>query len=191
MWGCCKTGWGNLERQSGTRFALPARHRKTMPYSCRLRAHLCNFGSRLRLQNSHVSAETSATKVKRLPATYCLECLMAHKTAMHSRSEGPRRESVFEKRWLARAKTRSSCPTGCRSTAPAPAELAFVLTMSFTMKVLFQSGNASTAGEVRAFFSEWKVPAFPPTQAIGNSRAFFDASSLFVSKSVSGAVRML
>ena len=32
--------WGSLERQSGTRFTLPARHRKSISYSCRLRAHL-------------------------------------------------------------------------------------------------------------------------------------------------------
>ena len=67
--------WGSLERQSGTRFTLPARHRKsitrfTLPahhrksisYSCRLRAHLCSLGSRLRLRNSHVSAKQSVTK---------------------------------------------------------------------------------------------------------------------------------
>ena len=80
---------GSLERQSGTRFTLPARHRKsilysctrfTLPahhrksisYSCRLRAHLCSLGSRLRLPNSHVSAEQSVTKAKRLPATITL-----------------------------------------------------------------------------------------------------------------------
>ena len=80
----------------GTRFALPARHRKSMSYSCRLRVHLCSFGSRLRLQNSHVSAEQSVTKVKSLPATYCLKHLMAHKTVIHSRSVGPRRESIFK-----------------------------------------------------------------------------------------------
>ena len=139
-----------------------------MSYSCRLRVHLCSFGSRLRLRNSHMSAETSATKVKRLPATYCIKCLMAHRTDMHSRFVGPRRESVFEKRWLAKAKTRFSCPTGCRSTALAPRELASVC----TAKVLIQSGNASTAGD----------PASPPLQTIGNLRAFFDANSLFLVK---------
>ena len=54
--------WGSLERQSRTRFTLPARHRKSMSYSCGLRAHLCSLGSRLRLRNSHVSAEQSVTK---------------------------------------------------------------------------------------------------------------------------------
>ena len=55
------------------------------------------------------------------------------------------------------------------------------------MEVLFQSGNASTAGEIGDLFSEWKAPASPPPQAIGNLRAFFYANSLFLSKSVSGA----
>ena len=146
-----------------------------------------SFGSRLRLKNSRVSAEQSVAKVKHLPAAYCLMCLMAHRTAMHSRSAGPRRESVFEKRWLAKARTRSSCPTGCRSTAPTPAELASVC----TTKVLFQSGSASTEGEVSFFFSEWKAPASLPPQAIENLRAFFDANSLFLSKSVSDAAVML
>ena len=59
------------------------------------------------------------TKMKRLPATYCLKYLMAHRTVMHSRSVGPRRESVFEKWWLAEARTRTSCRTCCRSTASA------------------------------------------------------------------------
>ena len=144
----CWTGCGSLERQSGTRFALPARHRKSMSYSCRLGAHLCSFGSKLQLRNSHVSAEQFVTKVKHLPVTYCLKRLMAHKIAIHSRSVGPRRESVFKTRWLAKARTRSLGPTGCMSTAPAPAELASVC----TMEVLFQSENASTAGEVRAIF---------------------------------------
>ena len=71
--------WDSLERQSGTRFTLPARHRKsisysctrfTLPvyhrksisYSCRLRAHLCSLGSTLRLRNSHVSAKQFVTK---------------------------------------------------------------------------------------------------------------------------------
>ena len=100
LWDCCWAGCGSLERQSGTRFALPARHRKLISYSSRLRADLCSFGSRLRLRNSHVSAEQSVTKVKRLPAMYCLKSLMAHRTVMHFRSVGPRRESVFEKRWF-------------------------------------------------------------------------------------------
>ena len=52
----CWTGCGSLERQSG-RFALPAHHRKSMSYSCRLSTHLCRFGSRLRLRNSHVNSE--------------------------------------------------------------------------------------------------------------------------------------
>ena len=142
----CWTGCGSLERQSGTRFALPARHRESMSYSCRLGAHLCSFGSKLRLRNNHVSAEQFVTRVKRLPVTYRLKRLMAHKIAIHSRSVGPRRESVFETRWLAKARIRSSGPTGCMSTAPAPAELAFVC----ITEVLFQSENASTAGEVRA-----------------------------------------
>ena len=94
IWESVWVWWGSLERQPGTRLALPDRHRKSIPYSCRLRAHLCSLGSRLRLRNSHVSAEQSVTKVKRLPATYCLKCLMAHRTAMHSRSVGPLRESV-------------------------------------------------------------------------------------------------
>ena len=143
-------GCGSLEQQSGTRFALPARHRKSLLYSCRLGAHLCSFGSRLRLRNSHVSAEQSATRVKRLPTTYCLKCLIAHRTAMPSRSVGPRADFVFEKWWLSKVRTSSSCPTGCRSTAPTPVELPSVC----TIKVLFQSGSASTAGEVEAFFGE-------------------------------------
>ena len=92
-----------------------------------------------------------------------------------------------KKRWLAKARTRSSYPTGCRSTGPAPAELA----SACTMKVVFQSGNASTAGEVRAFFSVRKAHASPPPQAIVNLRAFFDTNSLFLSRSVSGAAVML
>ena len=74
IWNCCWAGCGSLERQSGTRFALPARHRRSMSHCCRLRAYLCSFGSRLRLRNGHVSAEQSVTKVKRLTATYCLKC---------------------------------------------------------------------------------------------------------------------
>ena len=187
IWESVRVWWGSLERQSGTRFALPARHRKSISYSCRLRAHLCSLGSRLRLRNSHVSAEQSVTKVKRLPATYCLKCLIAHRTAMHSRSVGPLRESVFEKRWLAKARTRSSRPTGCRSTAPAPTELASVC----TMKVLFHSGNASTVGDGSVCFNRWKASASLSPHAIGSLRAFFDADSLFLSKSVSGAAVML
>ena len=145
----CWTGWGSLERQLGTRFALPAHYRKSVSYFCRLSTYLCRFRSRLRLRNSHVSFEQSVTKVKRPPATYCLKCLMAHKIAMLSRPVGPRQKSIFETRWLAKARTRSSCPTGCMSTAPAPAELASVC----TVKVLFQLENASTAGEVRTFLA--------------------------------------
>ena len=89
IWESVWVWWGSLERQSGTRFVLRARHRKSISYSCRLRAHLCSLGSSLRLQNSHVRAEQSVTNVKRLPVTYCLKCLMAHRTAMHSRSVGP------------------------------------------------------------------------------------------------------
>ena len=125
-----------------------------MSHSCRLSTHLCRFGSRLRLRNSHASAEQSVTKVKRLPATYCLKCLMAHKITIHSRSVGTRRKSVFETRWLAKARARSSCPTGCMSTAPAPAELASVC----TMKVLFQSENASIAGGGRFFLANKSPP---------------------------------
>ena len=66
IWESVWVWWGSLERQSGTRFALPARHRKSISYSCRLRAHLCSLGSRLRLRNSHVRAEQSVTKVKRV-----------------------------------------------------------------------------------------------------------------------------
>ena len=188
IWESVWVWWGSLERQSGTRFALPVRHRKSISYSCRLRAYLlCSLGSRLRLRNSHVSAEQSVTKVKRLPATYCLKCLMTHKTAMHSRSVGPLRESVFEKRWLAKARTHSSRPTGCRSTAPAPAELASVC----TMKVLFQSGNASTVGDVSVCFNRRKASASLSPHVIGNLRAFFDANYLFLSRSVSGAAIML
>ena len=183
----CWTGCGSLERQSGTRFALTARHRKSMPYYCGVSTHLCRFRSRLRLRDSHVSAEQSVTKVKRLPATYCLKCLMAHKITIHSRSVGPRRNSIFEMRWLAKARTRSSCPTGCMSTASAPAELASVC----TTKVLFQSENASTAGEIRAFFVEWKPPASPDLQAIGELYTLFDANSLILSIYVSGAAVIL
>ena len=77
-WDCYWAWCGSLKRQSGTRFALPAYHRKSMSWSCGLRAHLYSFGSRLRLRNSLVSTEQSVTKVKRLPVTYCLKCLMAH-----------------------------------------------------------------------------------------------------------------
>ena len=50
IWEYVFVSWGTLERQSGTRFALPACHRKSISYACRLRAHLlCSFGSRLRL----------------------------------------------------------------------------------------------------------------------------------------------
>ena len=187
IWEYVCVWWGSLERQSGTRFALPARHRKSISYSCRLRAYLCSLGSRLRLRNSHVGAEQSVTKVKRLPATYCLKCLIALRTAMHTRSVGPRRESVFEKRWLEKARTRSSRPTGYRSTAPAPAELASVC----TMKVLFQSGNASTVGDVSVCFNCRKASASLSPHAIGNLRAFLGANYLFLSKSVSGAAVML
>ena len=45
IWESVWAWWGSLERQSGTRFALPARHRKSISYSCRLRAHLCSLGS--------------------------------------------------------------------------------------------------------------------------------------------------
>ena len=122
-------GWvWYLERQSRIRFARPARHRKSMSYSCRLRAHPCSFGSTLRLRISHLSVEQFVTKAKRQPARHCLKCLMAHKTAIHSRSVGPRRQSVFEKWWLAKARTRSSCPNGCRSTAPTPTELVYICT---------------------------------------------------------------
>ena len=79
--------------------------------------------------------------------------------------------------------THSSRPTGCRSTAPAPAELASVC----TTKVLFLSGNASTAGGVRACLRKWKAPTSPPPQAVENLHAFFDANSLFLGKSVSGS----
>ena len=65
----CWAGCGSLERRSENRFALPARHRKSMSYCCRLRAHLCSFAPRLRIRNSHVSTEQSITKMKRLPAT--------------------------------------------------------------------------------------------------------------------------
>ena len=106
---------------------------------------------------------------------------------MHSRSVGPRRESVFEKRWLAKARTRSSRLTGCRSTAPAPAELA----SDSTMKVLFQSGNASTVGDGSVCFNRRKTSASLSPHAIGNLRAFFDANSLFLSKLVNGAAIML
>ena len=106
---------------------------------------------------------------------------------MHSRSVGPRGESVFEKRWLAKARTRSSRPTGRRSTASAPAELASVC----TMEVLFQSGNASTVGDVSVCFNRRKASATLSPHAVGNLRAFFDANSLFLSKSVSGAAVML
>ena len=106
---------------------------------------------------------------------------------MHSRSMGPRRESVFEKRWLAKARTRSSRPTGCRITAPAPAELASIC----TMKVLLQSGNASTVGDVSVCFNRRKASASLSPHAIGNLRAFFDANSLFLSKYVSGAAVIL
>ena len=90
----CWAGCGSLERRSKNRFALPARHRKPMSYCCRLSAHLCSFGSRLRLRNRHVSAKQSGIKVKRLPATYYLTCLMAQKIAVYSRSVGPQREST-------------------------------------------------------------------------------------------------
>ena len=106
---------------------------------------------------------------------------------MHSLSAGPRRESVFKKRWLAKTRTRSSRPTGCRSTAPAPAELASVC----TIKVLFQSENASTVGDVSVYFNRRKTSASWASHAIGNLRPFFDANSLFLSKSVSGAAKML
>ena len=86
MWESVCVWWGSLERQSGTRFALPARHRKSLSYSCRLRAHLCSLGSRLRPRNSHVSAEQSVTKARRLPGTFCLKCLIVHRTAVYSRS---------------------------------------------------------------------------------------------------------
>ena len=73
------------------------------------------------------------------------------------------------------------------STASAPAYLASVC----TVKVLFQSENANTAGETRAFYSKWKSPASPDLQAIGDLHALFDANSLILSKSVSGAAVML
>ena len=92
---CCWVGCGRLERQSGTRFALPARHRKAMSSCYRLRAHLCTFGSRLRLQNSHVSAEQSVTKAKRLPATYCPKYLMVYTAAIYYRSVEPRRQGYL------------------------------------------------------------------------------------------------
>ena len=94
---------------------------------------------------------------------------MAHRTAMHTRSVGPRRESLFEKRRLAKAKTHSLCLTGYRSTALAPAEVAYVCAVK---KVLFQSGNASTAGEVRAFLANEKPLPLRPPQVIRNLRAF-------------------
>ena len=106
---------------------------------------------------------------------------------MYSRSVGPRPESVFEKRWLARARTRYSRPTCCRSTAPVPAKLASVC----TMKVLFQSRNASTVGDISVCLNSRKDSTSLSPQAAGNLRAFFDANSLFLSKSVSGAAAML
>ena len=82
----------------------------------------------------------------------------------------------------------SARPIGCKSTAPAPAELASVC----TMKVLFQSGNASTVGDVVSVcFNRRKASASLSPHAIGNLRAFFDANYLFLSKSVSGAAVML
>ena len=96
------------------------------------------------------------------------KCLMTHRTAMHSRSVGPRRESVFKKRRLAKAGTHSSCPIGCRSTVPAPPELASVC---ITM-VLIQFGNASTAGDARAFVSEWKAPPLCLPKRLGTYAPF-------------------
>ena len=88
---------------------------------------------------------------------------------MHSRSVGPRQESVFEKWSLANARVCSPRPTGCRNTAPAPAELASVC----TMKVLFQSGNASTVGDVSVCFNRRKASVSLPSHAIGNLHVFF------------------
>ena len=81
IWESVCVWWDRLERQSGTRFTLPARHRKSISYTCRLRAHLCSLGSRLRLRNSHESAEQSVAK-----ASVYLPRLVVHRTAMHSRS---------------------------------------------------------------------------------------------------------
>ena len=146
-----------------------------MSYSCRLRVHLRSFVSRLRLRNSHVSAEQCVTKMKRLPATYYLKRLVVHRTVMHSCSVGPRRESVFETRWLAKARTRSSYPTGCRSTALAPAELASVC----TMKMLFQSGNAGIVGEVSFFLANERPPPLRSPKRLGICAFFFAANSFF------------
>ena len=107
---------------------LPDCHRKSMSYFHRHRPNLCNFGSRLRLRDSHVSTKQTVNRVKSPLATYYLKCLMVHKTAIHSPSVEFRLEPVFQKRWLAKVKTRFSCPTGCRSTASTPAEQASVST---------------------------------------------------------------
>ena len=101
--------------------------------------------------------EQFVTKVKRLSVTYCLKCVIAHKIATHSRSVGPRRDSVFETRWLANAMTRSSGLSGCMSTAPAPADLA-----SFCIMKMYSSRRTRALRVKLELFSANGSP--PPPQ---------------------------
>ena len=82
----CLRAIANLYRTLVADLRCLLTHRKSISYSCRLRAHLCSLGPRLRLRNSHVSAEQSVTQAKRLSATFGLKCLIVHRTAMPSRS---------------------------------------------------------------------------------------------------------
>ena len=53
---------------SSMRFSVPARHRSTMSYSARRRAHRWSLGLRLRLRNNHVRAKQSVIRLNRRPA---------------------------------------------------------------------------------------------------------------------------
>ena len=139
-----------------------------------------------------MSAEQSVTKVKRLPAAYCQKCLMVRIIAIHSRSVGPSRESVFKTRWLAKVRTCSLCSPGCRGTAPAPLELASVC----TIKVLFQSRNTSIPPPPFFYFYLFSIgsPRLPESPGIFAPYYYYlfhFMNSLFLSYSVSVAVVML
>ena len=77
---------------------MPGCHCRSMPYSARRRAHLCNLEKRSRLLNSHVSAEQSVMRVNLLPHTYGLKWFITHNTAISFRSIGDRLASVRDDR---------------------------------------------------------------------------------------------
>ena len=146
-----------------------------------------SLGSISRLRKIHKGAEKSVTNVKRRPDKIGRKYTTAHKTAMHSRSVAPRRESVRDHLWLEKATTVSDPSFSRVRAAPAPSALAFWCKQNGLSHI----EKARMGKDVRADMRDKNACWCCSDHGIGARLARLDTKALLRSISVKGTASKL